>query len=222
VKELFGSDFPQLIMFDLDGTLVDSVPDLATAMDSALSDYGFPCVGEARVRLWVGNGAQVLVERALEFVMPEYSDDMCAQVLAAFLVNYENCLAEKSSLYLGVYEALHYFEELGLPMAIVTNKPVAFVGPLLEGLGIAAFFSSVLGGDSLHAKKPDPLPLNTLLAHYEVKPERALMIGDSISDLLAARSAGCPVVLVSYGYNHGKSVDELGANKVISSLVELL
>ena len=222
MKELCGGSLPQLIIFDLDGTLVDSVPDLAAAVDSALNSYGLPCVGEERVRLWVGNGAQALVERALRFVMPKCSDDMCVQVLDAFLASYANYLADKSCLYIGVDEALRYFKEQGVPMAIVTNKPIAFVGPLLEGLGIAPFFSSVLGGDSLLAKKPDPLPLNTLLAKYRVQPEKALMVGDSVSDLLAARSAGCAIVLVSYGYNHGKSVYELGADKVISSLIELL
>ncbi len=208
-------------MFDLDGTLVDSVPDLTSAINSALSSLGLSTVEEAQVRLWVGNGAQKLVERALRYVVPEWSDTTYDQAFLRFMTSYEGCLAEKSCLYSGVREALSGFKELGVPMVIVTNKPVAFVGPLLAGLGIDAFFSLVLGGDSLSAKKPDPLPLNAVLSEYKIRPEQALMVGDSVSDFLAAESAGCPVVLVSYGYNHGKDVVEIGADRVVSNLIEL-
>lgn len=209
-------------MFDLDGTLVDSVPDLASAINSALKRLGLPIVEEADVRLWVGNGAQKLVERALRSVVPEWSEAMYDRAFSHFMASYESCLAEKSCLYSGAREALSGFKELGVPMVIVTNKPVAFVEPLLTGLEIGSYFSSILGGDSLSAKKPDPLPLNTLFSEYDIRSERALMVGDSVNDLLAARAAGCPVVLVSYGYNQGKSVNELEADGVVSNLLELL
>lgn len=222
MKELFNGELPRLVMFDLDGTLVDSVPDLASAINNALNSLGLPVVKEADVRLWVGNGAQKLVERALRYVMPEYSDTAYERAFLCFMESYENCLAEKSCLYAGVLGVLNGFKELGVPMAIVTNKPIAFVGPLLAGLEVDSFFSFVLGGDSLSAKKPDPLPLNTILKECNVRPDQALMVGDSISDFLAARSAGCPVVLVSYGYNHGKGVNEIGADRVVSNLLRLI
>lgn len=221
VKNLFDGELPRLVMFDLDGTLVDSVPDLTSAINSAFNTLELCSVEEADVRLWVGNGAQKLVERALRYVVSEWSDAMYEQAFSHFMASYEDCLAEKSCLYLGVREVLSSFQELDVPMVIVTNKPIAFVGPLLSSLDIDSFFSLVLGGDSLSVKKPDPLPLNTVLSEYKVRPEQALMVGDSVSDFLAARSAGCPVVLVSYGYNHGKSVVEMGADGVVSNLFDL-
>ncbi|SIS47537.1 phosphoglycolate phosphatase [Neptunomonas antarctica] len=222
MKSLFEGSFPQLIMFDLDGTLVDSVPDLASAIDKTLQSLGLPVVGETNVRLWVGNGASMLVERALKHVSPVIDSSLSGRAYARFLNNYADCLADKSQLYGGVLDALEKLYAREIPMAIVTNKPIAFTHPLLTGLEIAHFFPTVLGGDSLPAKKPDPLPLNTLIEQYGIRPDQALMVGDSVNDILAARAAGCPVIAVPYGYNHGQSIYEAGADKVICDLGELL
>jgi phosphoglycolate phosphatase len=222
MKSLFKGGFPQLIMFDLDGTLVDSVPDLASAVDSTLQSLDLPVAGEANVRLWVGNGASMLVERALKHVSPIVDSSLFDRAFAQFLINYADCLADKSQLYSGVLETLEGLYARKIPMAIVTNKPIAFTHPLLAGLEIAHFFPTVLGGDSLPAKKPDPLPLNTLIGQYGIRPDQALMVGDSVNDILAARAAGCPVVAVPYGYNHGQSIYEAGADKVVRYLNELL
>ncbi|WP_293264241.1 phosphoglycolate phosphatase [Neptunomonas sp.] len=222
IKTLFNGHLPRLVIFDLDGTLVDSVPDLSLAVDRALLALGLSEVGEANVRLWVGNGAQVLIERALRHVLLEVPEKVFDQAYLLFLKEYECCLASRSRLYPGVLETLTLLKEMKIPMAVVTNKPIAFTHPVLRGLGVDSYFASVLGGDSLPAKKPDPLPLNTLIQEYNLSASQVLMVGDSMSDVSAARSAECPVVAVSYGYNHGVNIMESCPDKVINSLLKLL
>lgn len=221
MKSLFYGEMPKLVIFDLDGTLVDSVPDLAFAVDSAFRHRGLPEVGEANVRLWVGNGAEALVRRALAYVLINEEPAVFEQVFSRFLSVYGQCLTAKSKMYPGVLEALEHLKELQIPMAVVTNKPIAFTLPMLTGLNLSHFFVEVLGGDSLERKKPDPLPLKTLMNQFGLKPEHVLMVGDSVNDIAAARSAGCAVVAVSYGYNHGENIYTAGADRVVISLEEL-
>lgn len=222
MRSLFNGDLPKLVMFDLDGTLVDSVPDLACAVDDVFRGLGLPEVGEDNVRLWVGNGAETLLKRALAYVVSDADPVFFETVVSRFLSAYGHCLADKSKLYPGVLDALEELKKLNVSMAIVTNKPIAFTLPMLSELKLSHFFSEVLGGDSLERKKPDPLPLETMMSRFGLQSGQVLMVGDSSNDIAAAKSAGCAVVAVSYGYNHGENIYVAGADRVVSSLKELL
>lgn len=213
---------PKLIMFDLDGTLVDSVPDLAIAIDLMLSDMDLPHAGEEQVRLWVGNGAQKLVERALSYVAADKSAELYDQAFELFLKHYGNNINAQSRLYDGVLEALNKLDQQEIAMAVVTNKPLQFTHPLLKHLGIDHFFEYVVGGDSLPVKKPDPAPLLHIMNAAGVTQQESLMVGDSVSDVRAARNAQCSVVAVPYGYNHGEPIENSKPDRVIDSLEHLI
>lgn len=216
----------QGLLFDLDGTLVDSVPDLTAAVDAMLTQLDLPTAGVERVRHWVGNGSKVLVHRALSNVQnisenaldPLYLD--AAHTL--FLDNYQRLNGVASRLYPGVYEALTHWYEEHMKMAIVTNKPARFVPSLLQQLNIAEFFAVTVGGDTVSEKKPAPLPLLYACRELGIAPESAIMIGDSRTDINAARAVPMPVVCVSYGYNHGEPVTDAGPDVVIDSLLEMV
>lgn len=197
-------------MFDLDGTLVDSVPDLTAAVDALLTEQHCPAAGEDKVRRWVGNGAAALVRRALADTDGVKESAVCDAwqnaSLKRFLHHYGRLSGHYSKLYPGVKTALQLLADAGVPMALVTNKPSEFVPSLLNDLGIDQYFGHWLGGDSLPQKKPDPAPLAFLLQAQQVEPARALMVGDSRSDMRAGKAAGVPTLGVTYGYNHGQSI----------------
>lgn len=225
LTELLGSP-PQALLFDLDGTLVDSVPDIAVAVDGMLVDLGFSPVGESQVRGWVGNGALKLVQRALAFsfgcneqAVDEYSLGVAHQ---QFLAHYQQSNGSHSRLYEGVREALQAWSHQGIAMAVVTNKPIQFVPALLESLDIQQYFPVQLGGECVEHKKPHPEMLHEACRQLGVKPGSSIMIGDSRNDVAAARAASIPVVAVSYGYNHGRPVVEEMPDKVIDDLRDLL
>jgi phosphoglycolate phosphatase len=215
----------ELILFDLDGTLVDSVPDLANSINHMLRELGREGFPEETIRGWVGNGAAVLVRRALSGtreVDPELDEGLFARARGIFLEHYGAHLPGRTRLYPGVGETL---EELGrrrYRMAVVTNKPAPFVPPILEGLGIAGHFETFLGGESLPVKKPDPRPLLHCCELLELPAGRAAMVGDSRNDILAARRAGIPSVAVSYGYNYDQPVEALEPDRVVERFGELL
>ncbi|MDN3520421.1 phosphoglycolate phosphatase [Halomonas ramblicola] len=222
-----------LVAFDLDGTLIDSVPDLALAVDAALADLALPTAGEARVRDWVGNGSLVLMERALRHALShsgKASLDIAVEVdcvlleraHAAFLAHYGRDPGAHTRLYPGVRECLDGLRAQGLTLALVTNKPHAFIAPILEGFGLEAHFALCLGGDSLPQKKPDPAPLRYLAAHFGLPPSACLMVGDSRHDIAAGRAAGFRTLAVPYGYNHGEPVRDSGPDGVVESLGELV
>lgn len=216
----------KLALFDLDGTLVDSAPDLALAIDRLLRDRHYAEAGEKRVRQWVGNGAAVLVRRALAHAQglaeEAVEEALLASALDDFLSFYEEDCTQHSVLYPGALELLSHWQNAGVRMAIVTNKPARFTPALLEHCGIAEFFSDILCGDSLPRRKPAPDPLLAVLKNHAVPASQALMIGDSRNDIQAAKAAGIPVVAVSYGYNHGAPIESEGADRVIHSLTELI
>ena len=226
MRTLFNGELPACVMFDLDGTLVDSALDLTAAVDNMLQALGREPAGETRVRQWVGNGAPVLVMRALTDEMYPADDAVEPELFQAafevFLSAYTQSNGRYSRLYPGVEEVLQQLQGAGVPMAVVTNKPMAFTTPLLKALKIDHYFDQVLGGDSLPVKKPDPLPLQAVMETFGCPPERALMLGDSRNDVLAARAAGCPVICVSYGYNHGEPVDACSPDRVVDSFTELV
>jgi len=213
---------PRLLLFDLDGTLVDSVPDLAAAVNRMLAALGRPPAAADDVRHWVGNGAPRLVKRALLGALDgEPPEADFERALPLFLDAYaeENC--NHSRPYPTVVETLTRFAATGVPMACITNKPAAFTEPMLVRLGLAEFFGLVVSGDTVAACKPDPAPLLHALEFFTVEPRDALMVGDSVNDIQAAHAAGVSVTCVTYGYNHGRDIREAGADATIDSLQEL-
>ncbi|MGB1062255.1 MAG: phosphoglycolate phosphatase, partial [Ketobacter sp.] len=207
----FQGHLPQLIAFDLDGTLVDSVPDIAVATDRMLAGIGRPAAGEEKVRGWVGNGAAQLVKRALA---DSHEPAQVAQVTQAefdpamglFRQYYAEENGRLSRLYPGVAEVLQALYQLGLPLVVITNKPKVFADPLLRCLNIDSYFPLVLGGECLPRKKPDPMPLHTAASQLGASAHRSLMVGDSRNDVEAAKAAGWISAALTYGYNHGEPV----------------
>ncbi|MGB0466688.1 MAG: phosphoglycolate phosphatase [Pontibacterium sp.] len=223
IQQLFQGNNPELVLFDLDGTLVDSVPDLAAAIDQMRVTLGCAPAGVDKVRHWVGNGAQVLVERALADVQKTASDKVSFdQAFPLFLAAYAEQSTLQTQLYPGVPECLEGLKARHIKLAVVTNKPLEFTHPILSALGLDSFFKVVMGGDSLPQKKPSPEPLLHAMALSGTVPERTLMVGDSKHDIAAARAAGCPVVAVPYGYNHGEPVAQYQPDLLVNSLDLLL
>lgn len=222
LQRLFDGDLPRLVMFDLDGTLLDSVPDLSAAIDHMLVAMGREAVGVERVRDWVGNGAEMLVRRALSGRLQAGAEDepVLQQAMTLFMAAY----AEQHSLtrvYPGVMECLAGLRQLGLPLAVVTNKPMRFVGPLLEAQGLGEF-DWIVGGDSLPTRKPDPAGLQWVIQQAGVSAQQALFVGDSRNDVLAARAAGVRCVALGYGYNHGRPIALEHPDLLLDNLADLL
>ncbi|CAK0759259.1 Phosphoglycolate phosphatase [Gammaproteobacteria bacterium] len=213
---------PEMVLVDLDGTLVDSVPDLTYCIDTLLPRLGLPTRGEAAVRLWVGNGVERLLHRALTVDLEGSADpDLYATALPLFMELYAANTSARSRVYEGVREGLDGLVAWGLPLACVTNKSARFTIPLLKNLGLANYFRLVVAGDTLPQKKPDPAPLLYAARHFRVSADRCLMLGDSINDVMAARAARFTIVCVSYGYNHGLDIHDAAPDAVIDSLAEL-
>jgi phosphoglycolate phosphatase len=211
-----------MILIDLDGTLVDSVPDLAFCVDAMLQVLGRPPQGEQKVRDWVGNGVERLVRRALTGTLDgEPEDALFRQAYPIFLDLYARNTSHRSRLYPGVREGIEYLESADYALGCVTNKAARFSEPLLKDLGIYEAFGILISGDTLARKKPDPMPLLHAAGHFRVEPGNALMVGDSVSDVKAARAAGFQIVCMSYGYNHGTDIREAAPDAVIDSLAEL-
>ncbi|EJT1340337.1 phosphoglycolate phosphatase [Vibrio vulnificus] len=215
----------KLIAFDLDGTLLDSVPDLAVAADQATRAVGFPGVTELQVRDYVGNGADILIGRALSqslTINPELSDELRAQARELFDDFYQQTGHKLSHLYPTVKETLKELHQAGFTLALVTNKPSKFVPDVLQQHGIADYFVDVLGGDSFPEKKPNPIALNWLMEKHQIQPTEMLMVGDSKNDILAAKNAGCASFGLTYGYNHGEPISASKPDFVADSLAQLL
>ena len=227
------------VAFDLDGTLVDSAPGLAAAVDMALYALELPIAGEERVITWIGNGADVLMERALAWSRqeratlrktmgkPPVDDDIPAEeqvrILRKLFDRYYGDVAEEGTfLFTDVADTLGALHAKGLPLGLVTNKPTPFVAPLLEALDIAKYFSVVIGGDDVQNKKPHPDPLLLVASKLGIKPEQLLFVGDSRNDIQAAKAAGCPSVGLTYGYNYGESIALSQPDVIYDRINELL
>ncbi len=211
---------PKLVMFDLDGTLVDSVADIALSLNRGLADIGLAPVSVAQVKNWVGRGASRLVYCVLEH--QRQAPSLHDELLARFMVRYQESVCAVSTVYPGGRELLLACHAAGIKLACVTNKPYTPAKALLEALDILQPFDLLLGGDSLPHKKPHPLPLQHCLQHFGLKAGEALMVGDSRNDVEAAKAAGVKVVAVPWGYNHGEPVAAAQPDWLVDSLFELL
>jgi len=209
-------------MIDVDGTLVDSVPDLAYCVDQMMIRLEMPIRGEERVRHWVGNGVPRLVERALTDELDGFpSQEAFDKAYPIFLDLYAQNSSVRSTLYEGVIEGLDYLKSKDCLLSCVTNKAEQFTLPLLKSLGIIDYFGIVISGDTLEKKKPDPLPLIHGANFFKINPKECLMLGDSVSDVKAARAAGFQIICMSYGYNHGNNIADENPDLVIDSMNQL-
>ena len=209
-------------MIDVDGTLVDSVPDLAYCIDEMMQKLGLKKWGEDKVRHWVGNGVPKLVERALTGELEgQPIQEVFDIAYPIFLDLYEDNNAQRSYLYDGVREGLDYLISQGYQLGCVTNKSEQFTHPLLKALGIFNDFKIIISGDTLAKRKPDPMPLLYCAEHFNLKPKECLMLGDSVSDVKAARAAGFDIICMSYGYNHGNDIADENPDLVIDSMNQL-
>ncbi len=203
-------------LIDLDGTLVDTLGDFELALGRTLADLGLPAVSRAFIERTVGQGSEHLIRSTLA-----QAGGTAAQydtAWAHYQRHYRAINGQASLVYPGVVEGLQRLRALGLRLACLTNKPLAFAHDLLAAKGLAGYFAHCFGGDSFERKKPDPLPLRKACEALGSLPSRTLMVGDSRNDVQAARAAGCPVVLVAYGYNHGEPAKAAGADRVIDRL----
>ena len=210
----------EAIVWDLDGTLVDSAPDLRTALNAVLEKRGFFTHSLETVRGMIGAGVPKLVERGFNAVGVRPDSAQLHALVELFKAEYKTCATDLTRPYPGVVEALEQIRKLKIPMGLCTNKPEAFTRQILEGLGLLRFFGSVVGGDTTSRRKPDPLPLLTCLQGLEAEPAASLMIGDSAHDVHAAHAAGVTVGVVPWGYRSAP-VEDLGADFIVHDLAVL-
>lgn len=214
---------PGMILIDVDGTLVDSVPDLAYCVDEMMAMLGREPCGETRVRDWVGNGVERLVRRALTGTLDGEPDEAdFERAYPVFLELYAANISIRSRLYPGVREGVDKLKAANYRLGCVTNKAARFTEPLLKDLGVYDDFSIIISGDTLTKKKPDPAPLLYAANYFGCEPANAMMVGDSVSDVAAARAAGFQIVCMSYGYNHGVDIRESAPDAVINNLTEII
>ena len=211
---------PQAFIIDLDGTLVDTLGDFVAALDLVLADMALPSVSRAFVARTIGQGSEHLIRSVLAQVGAE--DKRYEQAWALYQSHYAALNGTHAHVFPGVIEGLEMLKQTGKPMACLTNKPGAFARDLLAKKGLAGYFTQVFGGDAFARKKPDPLPLRKTCEALGTQPGQTWMIGDSSNDAKAAHAAGCPVVLMRYGYNHGEPVDAVPAMQHLDRLDQLL
>jgi len=211
-----------MVLIDLDGTLVDSVPDLAWCIDETMKALDLPTCGEAKVRNWVGNGVPRLIERALvDELNSKPTDNLYQKAHPIFMAYYAENPSTLSQLYPDVKTGLDWLQSQNILLGCVTNKDARFTDPILQNLGIRDYFNIVISGDTLPVKKPDPAPLLHGAEFFGVPVEQSMMIGDSINDVKASRAAGFSIVCMSYGYNHGIDIRTAEPDAVIDSFAEL-
>ena len=216
-------------IIDLDGTMVDTLGDFAQALGRMLDDLALPGIERTHIERMVGKGSEHLIKSVLYHVLAQAGQAPAAinteaiypQAWARYQHHYLAINGQYAQVYPGVPEGLQALRSAGLRLACLTNKPTAFALPLLRAKGLDGFFDQVFGGDAFERKKPDPLPLVKTCAALGSAPVRTLMVGDSSNDAQAARAAGCPVVLVTYGYNHGQPATDVDADGWVGSLALL-
>ncbi len=216
----------KLIGFDLDGTLVDSLPDLALSVNSALAEFDLPQASQELVMTWIGNGADILITRALTWAKEQsgkvLDEEQIKELKRRFGFYYGENLCNVSRLYPHVKETLERLKAQGYILAVITNKPTKHVQPVLAAFGIDHLFSEMLGGQSLPAIKPHPAPLYYLCGKFGLYPKQILFVGDSKNDILAAHAAGCAVVGLTYGYNYNIPIAEANPDWVFDDFADIL
>ncbi len=216
-------------IIDLDGTMVDTLGDFAEALNRMLADLSLSAIAVPSIATLVGKGSEHLLRSVLKHVLAQAGKAPAAIEIEAlyprawerYQHHYLAINGQYARVYPGVVEGLQALQSAGLRLACLTNKPSAFALPLLRAKGLDGFFEQVFGGDAFERKKPDPLPLLKTCAALGTAPARTLMVGDSSNDAQAARAAGCPVVLTTYGYNHGQPVTDVDADGWVDSLAQL-
>ncbi len=212
---------PRAALFDLDGTLVETLPDIHAVLAELLTEIGVPVPARERVRRMIGDGARMLLVRALaDAGRPTAEDAEIEALYRRFLALYERHPCRYSTVFPGVFDCLEWLRGEGVKLGVCTNKPQTASEQLLEALGLAPYFASVVGGDRAIRRKPDPAHPAAVLAELDAAPDRAIMVGDSRNDLLAARALGLPCILVRHGYGPDPA-DRLGADRVIDDLAAL-
>ncbi|WP_305825019.1 phosphoglycolate phosphatase [Massilia brevitalea] len=208
-------------IIDLDGTMLDTVPDFELALNAMRAEFSLAPIGQDTIKPMVGKGSEKLIRDVLSLdFAPERVEAVYEDAMAAYQRHYLAINGEKSVLYAGVIEGLQALRDMGLRLACVTNKPISFTTPLLAQKGLAPYFELVYGGDSLPRKKPDPLPLLQVCSDFDLPPQQVVAIGDSSNDAEAARAARCFVLTVPYGYNHGRPVQEIDSDGIVNSLLD--
>jgi phosphoglycolate phosphatase len=208
-------------IIDLDGTMLDTAPDFHVAINRMRAELGLAPLDIEAIKHFVGKGTENLMRRVLSVDYgPAEVELHFPRALEAYQRHYIAINGDHSSLYEGVREGLDAMQAKGLRLACVTNKPIAFAAPLLEKKGLRRYFEVVYGGDSLPKKKPDPYPLLKVCEDFHLRPAQVVAIGDSSNDAQAARAAGCRVLNVPYGYNHGESIHEVDSDGIVLTLLE--
>lgn len=212
----------KVIAFDLDGTLVNSLPDLALSLNQAFAEFDLPPAPEDKVLTWIGNGADVLLARGLAWTGKTFTEEQKQAIKVRFSHYYGENVCNKSVLYPNVKSTLEQLSAQGFRLAVVTNKPTKHVQPVLKAFGIDHFFEETLGGQSLPAIKPHPAPLYYLCGKFGIYPKQLLFVGDSRNDIIAATSAGSPVVGLTYGYNYNVPISESQPDWVFDDFADIL
>jgi len=207
-------------IIDLDGTMLDTIPDFHVAINSMREELGLAPITQEQITLMVGKGSENLIRTVLALdLAPDEVEAKFAQAMDAYQRHYLRINGQFSSLYPEVLEGLSALKQQGLRLACVTNKPISFTTPLLAAKGLNSYFEVVYGGDSLARKKPDPLPLQTVCSDFGLPAAQVVAIGDSSNDAQAARAAGCPVLTVPYGYNHGEAIHTIDSDGIVDTLL---
>lgn len=213
----------KLIIFDFDGTLINSTPDIVLAINKMLSHYDLAPLSEPQVTLLVGNGAKTLVKRSLEQAMPDknVSNEFFEEAFEFYFSAYREAICVETYLYSGVLETLNYLNEKGYKMVICSNKPFSFMEPILDKLSIKQFFNYWIGEDSLSEKKPNAAPLLLLAHEMNVPVEKCIMVGDSKNDILAAQNAGMENIGLTYGYNYNENISDNNPTMIVDQFADL-
>jgi phosphoglycolate phosphatase len=212
----------QAIAFDLDGTLVDSVPGLALATQNMLAELNLPTISNEQVKNFVGNGIDIMLERVFKAIQVDPSTELLAKAKNLFNQHYDKVIDAETKLFPNVKETLKVLHDNHYPLALVTNKPAQFLPALLTSLGIKKYFSLVLGGGDVIKLKPHPAPLYQVMATFGLFSNQLLFVGDSKNDITAAQNANCPTIALSYGYNYGISIATSNPDFLLDDFKDIL
>lgn len=221
---LYNASLPlagiKAVIIDLDGTMIDSVPDFHIVLNQVRAEFSLPSIDITPIRHFVGRGSENLVRSSLEVDLDsDEAKRIMPQAMTFFYKHYLNVNGQHCTVYPEVKEGLSAMLAKKLRLACITNKPAIFTEPLMAKMGLYSYFEFIYSADSFPKKKPDPLPSMMACRKFGLPPHQVLAIGDSINDAQAAYAAGCPLFIVPYGYNHGKPPEKINSNGIVSSLL---